>query len=189
MVMHNSKYLLICIFTSQGMIGVTEPRRVAAISMSRRVANEMNLPTSKVSYQIRQVSYVITSISSGLLGNLESYIFFRYEGNVTEDTAVKFMTDGVLLREIQKDFLLSKYSAIIIDEAHERSVYTDVLIGLLSRIVPLRNKVSVGNWLLFMVFLSGPTVLQACDIFHYFLQYCDFIINHVSYAQLVVYIA
>uniref|UniRef100_A0AAY5EEL2 RNA helicase n=1 Tax=Electrophorus electricus TaxID=8005 RepID=A0AAY5EEL2_ELEEL len=101
-----------------GIIGVTEPRRVAAVSMSHRVAKEMNLSTGVVSYQI------------------------RYEGNVTKDTKIKFMTDGVLLKEIQKDFLLQKYSVIIIDEAHERSVYTDILIGLLSRIVPLRNKVT-----------------------------------------------
>ena len=104
-------------YASQGrMIGVTEPRRVAATAMANRVAHELNLPTSKVSYQI------------------------RYEGNVTEETKVKFMTDGVLLREVEKDFLLSKYSVIIIDEAHERSVFTDILIGLLSRIVPLRHK-------------------------------------------------
>uniref|UniRef100_A0A6Q2ZP66 RNA helicase n=1 Tax=Esox lucius TaxID=8010 RepID=A0A6Q2ZP66_ESOLU len=101
---------------ASGIIGVTEPRRVAAVSMSHRVAKEMNLSTSLVSYQI------------------------RYEGNVTADTKIKFMTDGVLLKEIQKDFLLQRYSVIIIDEAHERSVYTDILIGLLSRIVPLRNK-------------------------------------------------
>ncbi len=49
------------------------------------------------------------------------------------------MTDGILLREIERDFLLSKYSVIVIDEAHERSVFTDILIGLLSRIVPKRN--------------------------------------------------
>jgi len=65
----------------------------------------------------------------------------RYEGNYSPvSTRIKFMTDGVLLKEVQNDFLLTKYSAIIIDEAHERSVYTDILIGLLSRIVPLRNK-------------------------------------------------
>ena len=64
----------------------------------------------------------------------------RYEGTVTPDTKIKFMTDGVLLREVEKDFLLSKYSVIIIDEAHERSVFTDILIGLLSRIVPLRHR-------------------------------------------------
>nr|KAG5695492.1 hypothetical protein BaRGS_011334 [Batillaria attramentaria] len=86
----------------------------------------MNLTDREVSYQI------------------------RYEGNVTPDTRVKFMTDGVLLKEVQQylhlvvllfqDFLLLKYSTIIVDEAHERSVYTDILIGLLSRIVPLRAK-------------------------------------------------
>jgi ATP-dependent RNA helicase DHX37/DHR1 len=102
--------------TQAGMIGITEPRRVAAVSMSKRVAYEMSLPTSVVSYQI------------------------RYEGNVTDETSIKFMTDGVLLREVEQDFLLSKYSVIIIDEAHERSVFTDILIGLLSRIGPLREK-------------------------------------------------
>ncbi|XP_076473117.1 putative ATP-dependent RNA helicase DHX37 [Babylonia areolata] len=99
-----------------GLIGVTEPRRVAAISMARRVAEELNLSSREVSYQI------------------------RYEGNVTPDTRIKFMTDGVLLREIQQDFVLSKYSVIILDEAHERSVFTDILIGLLSRIAPYRIK-------------------------------------------------
>ncbi|XP_027705589.1 probable ATP-dependent RNA helicase DHX37 [Vombatus ursinus] len=104
-------------YSSGGLIGITEPRRVAAVAMSQRVAKEMNLSQRVVSYQI------------------------RYEGNVSEDTQIKFMTDGVLLREIQKDFLLSKYKVVIIDEAHERSVYTDILIGLLSRIVSLRAKV------------------------------------------------
>uniref|UniRef100_A0A3B5KYJ8 RNA helicase n=1 Tax=Xiphophorus couchianus TaxID=32473 RepID=A0A3B5KYJ8_9TELE len=108
------------------IIGITEPRRVAAVSMSHRVAKEMNLPSQVVSYQI------------------------RYEGNVTSDTKIKFMTDGVLLKEIQKDFLLQRYSVVIIDEAHERSVYTDILIGLLSRIVPLRNKKGMPMKLLIM---------------------------------------
>ncbi|CAG9833375.1 unnamed protein product [Diabrotica balteata] len=103
-------------FALDKQIGVTEPRRVAAISMSNRIAHEMNLSTKEVSYLI------------------------RFEGNVTDDTKIKFMTDGVLLKEIQSDFLLSKYSVVILDEAHERSVYTDILIGLLSRIVPLRHK-------------------------------------------------
>ncbi|CAI9744404.1 probable ATP-dependent RNA helicase DHX37 [Octopus vulgaris] len=99
-----------------GIIGITEPRRVAAISMSNRVASEMNLSSEVVSYQI------------------------RYEGNTTPKTKLKFMTDGVLFKEIQQDFLLSKYSVIILDEAHERTVYTDILIGLLSRVVPVRQK-------------------------------------------------
>ena len=102
-------------YTTGGLIGVTEPRRVAAVTMSRRVALELNMSTELVSYQI------------------------RYEGNVTEKTIMKFMTDGVLLKEIEKDFFLSKYSVIVIDEAHERSVFTDILMGLLSRIVPMRK--------------------------------------------------
>lgn len=103
-------------FAEKKLIGITEPRRVAAISMSKRVATEMNLGSDVVSYLI------------------------RFEGNVTENTKIKFMTDGVLLKEIESDFSLSKYSVIILDEAHERSVYTDILVGLLSRIVPLRQK-------------------------------------------------
>uniref|UniRef100_A0A0A1XCG5 RNA helicase n=1 Tax=Zeugodacus cucurbitae TaxID=28588 RepID=A0A0A1XCG5_ZEUCU len=98
------------------IIGITEPRRVAAIAMSKRVASEMNLSEQEVSYLI------------------------RFEGNVTPQTRIKFMTDGVLLKEVESDFLLHRYSVIILDEAHERSAYTDILVGLLSRIVPLRQK-------------------------------------------------
>ncbi|KAG5673670.1 hypothetical protein PVAND_003696 [Polypedilum vanderplanki] len=101
---------------NEKMIGITEPRRVAAISMSQRVAREMNLSSNIVSYLI------------------------RFEGNCTPQTKIKFMTDGVLMKEVECDFLLNKYSVIILDEAHERSAYTDILIGLLSRIVLLRKK-------------------------------------------------
>jgi hypothetical protein len=55
---------------------------------------------------------------------------------------IKFMTDGILLKEIQHDFLLRKYSVLVLDEAHERNLNTDVLIGLLSRILPLRNELA-----------------------------------------------
>lgn len=103
-------------YAKDKIIGITEPRRVAAISMSERVATEMNLSNKIVSYLI------------------------RFEGNTSPETKIKFMTDGVLLKEIQTDFSLNKYSVIILDEAHERSVHTDILIGLLSRIVPYRNK-------------------------------------------------
>lgn len=99
-----------------GMIGVTQPRRVAALSMASRVAKELNLPSSKVSHQI------------------------RYDATISPSTSIKFMTDGVLLRELAADFLLTRYSVIVIDEAHERSVNTDVLIGVLSRVVKLRAK-------------------------------------------------
>ncbi|KAL7941740.1 P-loop containing nucleoside triphosphate hydrolase protein [Trichoderma barbatum] len=101
-----------------GMIGVTQPRRVAAVSMSKRVADELGDHSSAVAYQI------------------------RFEGNVDAKTAVKFMTDGVLLKEVAQDITLRKYSAIVIDEAHERSVNTDILIGMLSRVIKLRNELS-----------------------------------------------
>lgn len=97
-----------------GMIGVTQPRRVAAVSMAKRVATELGSFKDRVAHQI------------------------RFDSTVSKDTAIKFMTDGVLLREISKDFTLSKYSAIVLDEAHERSINTDLLIGMLSRIVETR---------------------------------------------------
>lgn len=101
-----------------GLIGVTQPRRVAAVSMSKRVAQELGDHSEKVAYQI------------------------RFEGTVDPKTAVKFMTDGVLLREVAQDIALRKYSAIIVDEAHERSVNTDILVGMLSRVVKLRAELS-----------------------------------------------
>ncbi|KAF2640728.1 DEAH-box RNA helicase-like protein [Massarina eburnea CBS 473.64] len=101
-----------------GMIGVTQPRRVAAVSMSKRVGDELGSNKDKVAYQI------------------------RFDTSTSAKTAVKFMTDGVLLREISQDFVLTKYSAIVIDEAHERSVNTDILIGMLSRIVDLRAEMA-----------------------------------------------
>lgn len=104
-----------------GMIGVTQPRRVAAVSMAKRVAFEMGSQGDKVSHQV------------------------RFDSSVGSKTAMKFMTDGVLLREISQDFTLSKYSAIVIDEAHERSVNTDILIGMLSRIVETRSRLAIDS--------------------------------------------
>lgn len=101
-----------------GLIGVTQPRRVAAVSMSKRVGDELCDHSAKVAYQI------------------------RFDTTTSAKTAIKFMTDGVLLREITQDFVLTKYSAIVIDEAHERSVNTDILIGMLSRIVDLRAEMA-----------------------------------------------
>ena len=92
-----------------GMIGITQPRRVAAMSMATRIGQELSLPPSRVSYQI------------------------RYDATTSSTTSIKFMTDGVLLRELANDFLLNKYSVLIVDEAHERSVNTDVLISFFCR--------------------------------------------------------
>lgn len=99
-----------------GMIGITQPRRVAAVSMARRVSQELGDHGDKVAYQI------------------------RFDSTTKDSTRMKFMTDGVLLREMMNDFRLTKYSSIIIDEAHERNINTDILIGMLSRCVMLRAK-------------------------------------------------
>jgi ATP-dependent RNA helicase DHX37/DHR1 len=108
---------------NSGRIGVTQPRRVAAVSTAKRVAEELNVPfgapKGHVGYQI------------------------RYDAeHVSEHTRIKFMTDGILLKEIQQDFLLRQYSILLLDEAHERNVNTDILIGLLSRIAPLRAQMA-----------------------------------------------
>ncbi|KAL9104376.1 MAG: hypothetical protein Q9163_000676 [Psora crenata] len=102
-----------------GIVGVTQPRRVAAMSMASRVANELGGDHAlRIAHQV------------------------RFDSTVAANTAIKFMTDGILIREVASDFALSKYAVIIVDEAHERSANTDILIGLLSRIVDLRDSMS-----------------------------------------------
>ena len=97
-------------------MAVTQPR-VAVTSTATRVARELNVTLG------REVGYQV-----------------RYDKKVMRDdeTRLKFMTDGILLREMRTDLLLRKYSVVIVDEAHERGVNTDILLGLLSRVVPLR---------------------------------------------------
>ncbi len=107
--------------STPGMIGITQPRRVAAVSMAKRVGDELGDHGHRVAYQI------------------------RFEGTVSPQTAIKFMTDGVLLREVAQDIALRKYSAIVIDEAHERSVNTDILIGMMSRVVKLREEMAAED--------------------------------------------
>ncbi|HEU0153297.1 MAG TPA: DUF3418 domain-containing protein [Arenimonas sp.] len=100
---------------SAGMIGCTQPRRIAARAVARRVAEELQSPMGgAVGYQV------------------------RFTENVGENTYVKFMTDGILLAEIQSDRWLSKYDTIIVDEAHERSLNIDFLLGYLKQLVRKR---------------------------------------------------
>ncbi|WP_295359702.1 ATP-dependent RNA helicase HrpA [Arenimonas sp.] len=98
-----------------GLIGCTQPRRIAARAVARRVAEELQVPLGgAVGYQV------------------------RFTENVGDDTAIKFMTDGILLAEIQSDRWLSKYDTIIVDEAHERSLNIDFLLGYLKQLVARR---------------------------------------------------
>ncbi|KAF3434028.1 hypothetical protein FNV43_RR25131 [Rhamnella rubrinervis] len=101
-----------------GIIGVTQPRRVAVLSTAKRVAHELGLSLGKeVGFQV------------------------RYDKKIGDSCSIKFMTDGILLRELQSDFLLRQYSVIILDEAHERSLNTDILIGMLSRVIEGRKNI------------------------------------------------
>ncbi|GAP91733.1 putative DEAH-box RNA helicase [Rosellinia necatrix] len=106
---------------TSGQIVVTQPRKVAAVSVSQRVSTELGNRSDTVAYQI------------------------RFEGTASEKTSLKFVTDGVLLREIGNDISLRNYSAVVIDEAHERSLNTDILIGMLSRTVKLREEMANEN--------------------------------------------
>ncbi|KAF7078834.1 hypothetical protein CFC21_083196 [Triticum aestivum] len=102
----------------KGMIGITQPRRVAVLATSKRVAYELGLKLGK------EVGFEV-----------------RHDKEVGSKCSIKFMTDGILLREIQSDILLKHYSVIILDEAHERSLNTDILIGMLCRIIKLRKDI------------------------------------------------
>ena len=67
----------------------------------------------------------------------------RHDKKISSNTCIKFLTDGILLNKMNSDSLLQKYSVVVIDEAHERKINTDILIGLLSRVVLIRYKMSL----------------------------------------------
>ncbi|XAR67153.1 RNA helicase [Bertholletia excelsa] len=110
-----TQYLAEAGYTTRGKIGCTQPRRVAAMSVAKRVAEEFGCRLGE------EVGYAI-----------------RFEDCTGPDTVIKYMTDGMLLREILIDENLSQYSVIMLDEAHERTIHTDVLFGLLKLLVKRR---------------------------------------------------
>ncbi|KAK7156706.1 hypothetical protein R3I94_006673 [Phoxinus phoxinus] len=115
------QYLVEDGYTEGGMkIGCTQPRRVAAMSVAARVAQEMNVK----------------------LGNEVGYSI-RFEDCTSERTILKYMTDGMLLREFLTEPDLASYSVIIIDEAHERTLHTDILFGLIKDIARFRPDLKV----------------------------------------------
>ena len=105
---------------AKGLIGHTQPRRLAARSVAERIAEELGQKIGKtVGYQV------------------------RFTSEVGEHSAIKLMTDGILLAEIQNDKLLRRYSTLIIDEAHERSLNIDFILGYIKRILPQRPDLKV----------------------------------------------
>jgi len=103
-------------YTRNGRVGCTQPRRVAAMSVAKRVSEEMGVTLGA------EVGYAI-----------------RFEDVTSDKTVIKYMTDGVLLRETLRDTELASYSAIVMDEAHERSLHTDVLFGILRGVLARRR--------------------------------------------------
>jgi len=110
-----TQYLAEAGYANELVIGCTQPRRVAAMSVAKRVAEEVGCT----------------------LGNEVGYTI-RFEDKTSPDTRIKYMTDGILQREILLDPMLSKYSCIMLDEAHERTIATDVLFGLLKKTLKRR---------------------------------------------------
>ncbi|VDL11651.1 unnamed protein product [Hymenolepis diminuta] len=130
-------------YTKYGMVGCTQPRRVAAMSVAKRVADEMGVSLGD------EVGYVI-----------------RFEDCTNEKTVIKYMTDGILLRESLRESDLDPYSAIIMDEAHERSLNTDVLFGLLREIVSRRNDLKLIITSATMDSEKFAQFFGDCPIFH-----------------------
>lgn len=110
-----------------GIVGVTQPRRIAAYGVSKRIAEEMNVE----------------------LGQLVGYKM-RFDDCTSVNTKIKIMTDGILLEELRSDPMLLKYSIIIVDEAHERSLNIDFILGLLKEIIKKRDD--------FKVLVSSATI-------------------------------
>ncbi|MCW2602324.1 MAG: hrpA [Pseudonocardiales bacterium] len=105
---------------TKGIIGHTQPRRIAARTVAERIAQELETP----------------------LGDLVGYTV-RFHDQVGPNTRVKLMTDGILLAEIQRDRMLRAYDTLIIDEAHERSLTIDFLLGYLKQLLPRRPDLKV----------------------------------------------
>ncbi|CRG99163.1 pre-mRNA-splicing factor ATP-dependent RNA helicase PRP22, putative [Plasmodium relictum] len=110
------QYLHEANYTANGIIGCTQPRRVAAMSIAKRVSEEFGC----------------------ILGQEVGYSI-RFDDCTSNDTIIKYLTDGMLLRETLSDTMLTKYSFIILDEAHERTISTDILFCLLKDVVRKRS--------------------------------------------------
>ncbi|KAF4745931.1 putative pre-mRNA-splicing factor ATP-dependent RNA helicase dhx16, partial [Perkinsus olseni] len=114
-------------YTKFGKIGCTQPRRVAAMSVAARVSDEMGVKLG------HEVGYSI-----------------RFEDKTSDSTIIKYMTDGMLLREFLGEPDLASYSIMIIDEAHERTLHTDILFGLVKDLLAFRKD--------FKVIISSATI-------------------------------
>ncbi|MDR0524749.1 MAG: ATP-dependent RNA helicase [Spirochaetaceae bacterium] len=142
-------------YCGNGVIGVTQPRRIAAVSVSEFIARQMG-----------------TTIP-GLVG-----FKMRFEDRTDPHTKIKIMTDGILLQEMKLDPYLSKYGCIIVDEAHERSLNIDFVLGLLKRVLEVRTE--------FKVLISSATI--NAQVFSEYFGNCPIVkIDADTYPVTVIY--
>ncbi|AEF80742.1 helicase-related protein [Leadbettera azotonutricia] len=142
-------------YGNNGVIGVTQPRRIAAVSVSEFIARQLGTPVPGV------VGYKM-----------------RFEDKTTRDTKIKIMTDGILLQEMKLDPWLSKYGCLIVDEAHERSLNIDFILGLLKRVLESRKE--------FKVIVSSATI--NASVFSEYFGECPVVkIDSVTYPVTMIY--
>ncbi|XP_068161602.1 ATP-dependent RNA helicase DHX8 [Antennarius striatus] len=150
-----TQYLAEAGYTTRGKIGCTQPRRVAAMSVAKRVSEEYGCCLGQ------EVGYTI-----------------RFEDCTSPETVIKYMTDGMLLRECLIDSELGQYSIIMLDEAHERTIHTDVLFGLLKKTVQKRTD---------MKLIVTSATLDAVKFSQYFYEAPIFTIPGRTYPVEVLY--
>ncbi|MDR0785892.1 MAG: ATP-dependent RNA helicase [Treponema sp.] len=142
-------------YGKNGVIGVTQPRRIAALSVSEFIVRQMD------------------AALSGLVGYK-----MRFEDKTNPSTKIKIMTDGILLQEMKLDPYLSKYACLIVDEAHERSLNIDFILGLLKRVLETRPE--------FKVVVSSATI--NAQVFSNYFDSCPIVkIDAVTYPVNVRY--
>ena len=142
-------------YARNGVIGVTQPRRIAAVSVCRFIARQLGVDVgTSVGYKM------------------------RFEDHTTPETLIKIMTDGILLQEIKLDYSLRQYGVIVVDEAHERSLNIDFILGLLKRVIATRPE--------FRVVVSSATI--NAEVFSEYFDSCPIVrIDTPMYPVQLVY--
>ncbi|XP_055388547.1 LOW QUALITY PROTEIN: probable pre-mRNA-splicing factor ATP-dependent RNA helicase mog-1 [Condylostylus longicornis] len=131
---------------SPPVIAITQPRRVAAINLATRVLEEMKARRAKLSSELATTSHRKNDSNqntTSLEVKTRKQINFRFQFRASRQTQIKFLTDGMLLREAMLNPQLRRYSVIIIDEAHERSLRTDILLGILKTLLQTRPSLRI----------------------------------------------